>query len=768
MSFLWTVARILVKNAANSLGFGLGDSAVEIWEAWHKETPSTEQKLAEVQEVAQLSPAEAGDLAKKIVLELASDQPDTLREQVAAVLTQVPEATRRSLRRPEDPSGKSLRPSTAVDGPEGVRLLLPAGLPRFKAGDTPLAGVDLELVELLGVGGFGEVWKARNPFLDGVPPVALKFCTDKEAARTLRHEAGVLNQVMRQGTHPGIVKLLHSYLRSEPPCLEYEYVEGGDLAGVIRDWHRSVAFSLDLVTQVIADLAGIVGFAHRLAPPVVHRDLKPANVLVQRGPGGALQLKVADFGIGGIAAGQAIKELSQKPAWHMTAMATGTCTPLYASPQQAAGKPPDPRDDVFALGVLWHQMLTGSLGSGRPGGSGWKKKLLGQGAKADLVELLENCFEDEPDHRPRDAAELAERLKVLVEKASPVAVGHDRMERATGDREEGTKSEQAEPAQQPARLRLVREPSEVCGSLRTFNGQAKANAARAMKILRQTSYWVYDQGQDAFGPSKFVGYAGMDFAAYEKATSGEALGDRFDGYASRTAIIQALDSDYTENPNLVPRLTRWGEELLEQPGLFDGIDQGKWRFVVIGRPGEATPSSQPIRDAVTLKPPGTVKTEEAEHPEEKPVSTLQLWQQYTREQIPPLFGLEFSQAIWNVGYVRRDKLLFLLVTLEKEGVEEKFQYKDHFLGPELFQWQSQNRTRKDSQDGQALSRHRELGFTVHLFVRATKKLKGRPVPFRYCGEVSFVEWENEAPITIRWRLAHPVPEHLREELQVPG
>jgi serine/threonine protein kinase len=411
MSFLWTVARILVKNAANSLGFGLGDSAVEIWDAWNAETPAQEQKLAEVQEVARLSPSEAGDLAKKIALELAADQPETLREQVAAILTQVPDATRRSLRRPADPSGKSLRPKMAVDGPEGVRLLLPAGFPRFKAGDTPLAGVDLELMELLGVGGFGEVWKACNPFLDGVPPVALKFCTDKEAARTLRHEAGVLNQVMRQGTHPGIVKLLHSYLRSEPPCLEYEFVEGGDLAGVVRDWHRGGAVSLDRVTQTILQMAEIVGFAHQLNPPVVHRDLKPANVLVQRGPGGALQLKVADFGIGGIAAGQAIKESTEKQTWHMTAMATGTCTPLYASPQQAAGKPADPRDDVFSLGVIWFQMLTGNLSAERPGGSVWKKKLLGQGMKADLVEMLESCFEDDPENRPKDAEELALQLR---------------------------------------------------------------------------------------------------------------------------------------------------------------------------------------------------------------------------------------------------------------------------------------------------------------------------------------------------------------------
>src|SRR5437660_827487 len=83
--------------------------------------------------------------------------------------------------------------------------------------------------ELLGVGGFGEVWKAKNPLLDGVPPVALKFCLDPNMAQYLRNEAAVLNRVMRQGRHPGIVTLLRTYLSAETPCLEYEYVMGGDL-----------------------------------------------------------------------------------------------------------------------------------------------------------------------------------------------------------------------------------------------------------------------------------------------------------------------------------------------------------------------------------------------------------------------------------------------------------------------------------------------------------------------------------------------------------
>src|SRR5439155_7994969 len=88
------------------------------------------------------------------------------------------------------------------------------------------------------VGGFGEVWRARNPLLASVPAAALKFCLDPAAAQYLRNEAAVLDRVMRQGRHPGIVTLERTYLSSETPCLEYEFVLGGDLAGLIQEWHR--------------------------------------------------------------------------------------------------------------------------------------------------------------------------------------------------------------------------------------------------------------------------------------------------------------------------------------------------------------------------------------------------------------------------------------------------------------------------------------------------------------------------------------------------
>jgi formylglycine-generating enzyme required for sulfatase activity len=287
-------------------------------------------------------------------------------------------------------------------------------------GDVPLPGVDWQLEELLGVGGFGEVWKARNPNMVSAPPVALKFCLDPTAAKVLRNEAKLLDRLMLQGRHPGIVGLRQTYLSAEPPCLEYEYISGSDLAGVIYEWHSRRNRPTPMqVAQVMRRLAKIVAFAHRLDPPIVHRDLKPANILVQRGSDGALAFRIADFGNGGIAASHAIRQTlrGSTQAALLVASVRGACTPLYASPQQMRGADADPRDDVYALGVIWYQLLTGELTTGRPGGTRWPKRLIEQGMRQTLVDLLGSCFEDNPDDRPRNAAVLADHLTTLLEKA---------------------------------------------------------------------------------------------------------------------------------------------------------------------------------------------------------------------------------------------------------------------------------------------------------------------------------------------------------------
>jgi serine/threonine protein kinase len=374
-----------------------------------------DQMRAALQDLAQAPAQQVKQVAEEVSRQVASDQPQAVQKQVSLYLSLVPALVRQSLRRPADPSGKTVPATLSLSSPRDLLPLLPSRLPCFQPGDQPPGIGDWELVELLGMGGFGEVWKARHRFFDGIAPVVLKFCLDDSVrSRLLKYEASVLNQVMRQGKHPGIVPLLDAFLSVDPPCLKYEYIEGGDLAGLVQEWQllpgqRRFAKA----SQLLLSLARIVGYAHRLRPPIVHRDLKPANVLVQPGADGDYLLRVTDFGIGGVAA------LASEES-----VLRGSCTPLYASPQQMRGEPPDPRDDVHALGVIWYQLLTGDLSSGAPTGL-WTEELEVQGLSRDLIKLLGACVSGKLERRPADAQALADQLGPLLQPSKP---GPDRVQ----------------------------------------------------------------------------------------------------------------------------------------------------------------------------------------------------------------------------------------------------------------------------------------------------------------------------------------------------
>ena len=137
----------------------------------------------------------------------------------------------------------------------------------------------------------------------------------------------------------------------------------------------------------------------------------------------------------------------------------------------------------------------------------------------------------------------------------------------------------------------------------------------------------------------------------------------------------------------------------------------------------------------------------------------ELWQSYMREDIPPLFGKEFSPGNWNSGIVRVDENLVLLTTLKKGSLSSGNHYEDKFLSPTRMQWQSQNQTRRDSSQGLILS-GQQSDAKVYLFVRGEKMRDSRAAPFIYCGQPRFVSWEGEKPITIQWELSSDLPGHL--------
>jgi superfamily II DNA or RNA helicase/diadenosine tetraphosphate (Ap4A) HIT family hydrolase len=136
--------------------------------------------------------------------------------------------------------------------------------------------------------------------------------------------------------------------------------------------------------------------------------------------------------------------------------------------------------------------------------------------------------------------------------------------------------------------------------------------------------------------------------------------------------------------------------------------------------------------------------------------------EYSRADIAPLWQLPFEDATWRQsGFIWTGTHMFLLVTLEKQGMREEHQYQDRFLDAEHFQWQSQNRTPQGGKVGQALRHHHDRGIAVHLFVRRFPKTqRGKAAPFMYCGDLDFQSWEGEKPITIRWRLTKPLPGQL--------
>lgn len=418
-----------LRGLAGAVPFGevLYDVAAGSLERFRQERLLAEERAC-LEEVARAALDEVKDEALRAACAAAAGQPPAVQSHLAAYLAQIPACLRRSLRRPSDPSGLTVPRSFSLQRPEDLLVLLPARWPRFQPGDRPAGIGDWELVELLGVGGFGEVWKARHHYFDGIAPIVLKFCLDETAReRLLKYEAAVLNQVMRQVRHPGFVPLLDAYLSAEPPCLKYELVEGGDLSGLLREWQAlPPAQRWRPATEAVRRLAEIIGSAHRLDPSIVHRDLKPANVLVQRTADGDYRLRVTDFGIGSVAALPGLRASRLGTTARGELLATtlrGAHTPLYASPQQIRGEAPDVRDDVHALGVIWYQLLTGDLGTGAPTGL-WTDDLADAGLSRDLIRLLGACVDARADKRPADAACLADQMETRLGSPSMPAIVH--------------------------------------------------------------------------------------------------------------------------------------------------------------------------------------------------------------------------------------------------------------------------------------------------------------------------------------------------------
>ncbi len=374
----------------------------------------------EIAKVAAASTEEAKKIAEQVARQIVNEGSIEDRLTLELYLTQLPGAVRQSLKRADDPTGKTVPPDFVVNEVEDLAKMLPRCVPHFRPGADLPGRPGWRLEELIGAGGFGEVWLAHHSFIPH--PRAVKFCTDAKArAKLTSHEGRVIARVMEQGHHPNVVPLLDAVLDGETPWLMYEYVSGGNLTDLVHRWQSLPEPERESRTVLsLKELAAAVGTFHRLAPAIVHRDLKPANILLHAATSqGSVRLRITDFGIGGVAVDDLRTNaagLSMMTGWLKTSL-RGSYTPLYASPQQTRGDKPDPRDDVHALGVIAFQMLTGKLTEAP--GTRFERELKRRNVTDALIDLIGDCVDTEPTGRPKDAVELAERLGRLKEVKRP-------------------------------------------------------------------------------------------------------------------------------------------------------------------------------------------------------------------------------------------------------------------------------------------------------------------------------------------------------------
>jgi len=198
-----------------------------------------------------------------------------------------------------------------------------------------------QLEQTLGTGGMALVYKAKDLMLErsvAVKVLREDLSTDMSFRERFRQEARAAANL----SHPNIVTVHDFGLDQGHLFIVMEYVPGTDLKTRIREKSRfSVQETLELMIQACQG----VGYAHRAG--LVHCDIKPHNMLVS--PDG--RLKVTDFGIARALASISPEERSEV-VWG---------SPHYFSPEQASGLPPSPASDVYSLGVILYEMLTGQL-----------------------------------------------------------------------------------------------------------------------------------------------------------------------------------------------------------------------------------------------------------------------------------------------------------------------------------------------------------------------------------------------------------------------
>ncbi|HEX9267741.1 MAG TPA: serine/threonine-protein kinase [Candidatus Limnocylindria bacterium] len=275
-------------------------------------------------------------------------------------------------------------------------------------GTVRLLGGRYELADRIGGGGMADVFRAHDRTLDrdvAVKVMRPQFATDPEFVERFHREAEALGAI----DHPNIVRVVDYGAGADGRFIVMELVGGGTLRDLMRARGRVDQYAAAKIAAAIAD-----GLEAAHLRGVLHRDLKPDNVLLD----GEGRPKIADFGIARLAAATAITRTGELLG-----------TPQYLAPEQMSGDVVDERADVYALGVILYEMLTGT----QPTGGTTPSEIVSRRLRVDprppsrlvplapaLSALVMRTLARDPARRPSRAADLRIALLAIAPPAPRV------------------------------------------------------------------------------------------------------------------------------------------------------------------------------------------------------------------------------------------------------------------------------------------------------------------------------------------------------------
>jgi eukaryotic-like serine/threonine-protein kinase len=262
-----------------------------------------------------------------------------------------------------------------------------------------------EILEVIGVGAHSRVARAFDPLIARV--VAIKLFPAELARGEARNRFVQEARVVGQISHPAVIAL-HDMGIDEPsqtPYLVMEYIHGQSLERLLEK--GSIPYSK--ACAWVAEVATALAVAHRKG--VIHGDVKPANILIAEDD----RLKLTDFGMARLAS----RDSKDTPLLG---------SPAYWCPEQIVGKPQDARSDIFSLGVVLYELVTGRRPFDADSLQGICSRILSStplppshanpSVPAPLNELIASCLAKDPNQRCASAETLAERLHPLARRSS--------------------------------------------------------------------------------------------------------------------------------------------------------------------------------------------------------------------------------------------------------------------------------------------------------------------------------------------------------------